>query len=189
MEDDEVELTQDLLTKRMRHLNVVLNQFWKRWSREYLLELRESHRHQAGTDGPVAVAAGDVVLVQEDKPQAFWKLAQVKELISGRDGKLRGAILAVSSEKGRTTILQRPIQLLYPLEIKGQIKQPTQLASNKPTLEHVERVPESETQIQVHDEQDPEPRRLKGTSTERPKRAAALKARERVKLWTREDKY
>ena len=189
MEDDEVELTQDLLTKRMRHLNVVLNQFWKRWSREYLLELRESHRHQAGTDGPVAVAAGDVVLVQEDKPRAFWKLAQVKELISGRDGKVRGAILAVSSEKGRTTILQRPIQLLYPLEIKGQIKQPTQLALNKPTSEHVERVPESETQIQVHDEQDPEPRRLKGTSTERPKRAAALKARERVKLWTREDKY
>jgi len=115
VEEDDVELAHDHLTKRMRHLNVVLDQFWRRWSQEYLLGLRESHRRQTGTDNPIEVAVGDIVLVHGDQPRAFWKLAQVKELIKGQDGKSRAAILSVSSEKGRTTVLQRPIQLLYPL--------------------------------------------------------------------------
>jgi hypothetical protein len=33
------------ITKRMIHLNKVLEHFWRRWKKEYLLELRESHRH------------------------------------------------------------------------------------------------------------------------------------------------
>ena len=28
---------------RAKHLNSVLNHFWKRWSKEYSLELQESH--------------------------------------------------------------------------------------------------------------------------------------------------
>jgi len=83
VEEDDVELAHDHLTKRRRHLNVVLNQFWRRWSQEYLLELRESHCCQTGTDNPIEVAVGDIVLVHGDQPRAFWKLAQVKELIKG----------------------------------------------------------------------------------------------------------
>lgn len=37
-DDKDFSLTQDHLTKRMKHLNVVLNHFWKRWQFQYLLE-------------------------------------------------------------------------------------------------------------------------------------------------------
>ena len=42
--DDDIQITIPELSRHMRHLNSVLNHFWKRWKREYLLELRESHR-------------------------------------------------------------------------------------------------------------------------------------------------
>ena len=45
-------------------------------------------------------------------------------MITGRDGQIRGAILRVASEKGRSTTLQRPLQRLYPLEIECYIKEP-----------------------------------------------------------------
>ena len=41
--DEDFELTTESLQKRAKHLNGVLNHFWKRWSREYLLELRDTH--------------------------------------------------------------------------------------------------------------------------------------------------
>ena len=190
VEEDDVELAHDHLTKRMIHLNVVLNQFWRRWSQEYLLELRESHRRQTGTDNPIEVAVGDIVLVHGDQPRAFWKLAQVKELIKGRDGKSRAAILSVSSEKGRTTVLQRPIQLLYPLEIRRNMEEPAQSVPSEPISDHKRSVPNPETETRIeNDKEDTEPRMLESATYGRPKRAAALKARERVKQWTCEDNY
>ena len=45
--DDEVTASQ--LSRRSRHLNLTLDRFWSRWRSEYLLELREAHRHNKGT--------------------------------------------------------------------------------------------------------------------------------------------
>ena len=99
----------------MRHLNVVLNHFWKRWKSDYLLSLRETHRQHSTNSNAPEIKTGDVIL-QEDKPRALWRLARVKELITGRDGKVRAAILTVPSKDGETITLQRPVQVLYPLE-------------------------------------------------------------------------
>ena len=55
------------------------------WQNEYLLELREAHHHNKGTD----VEIGDVVVVHsENHPRGFWKLAQVEQTITGHDGKI-----------------------------------------------------------------------------------------------------
>ena len=68
------------ITKRMIHLNKVLAHFWRRWKKEYLLELRESHHHskhppKESNCGTITV--GDIVLVHEDnRPRGFWKLAK-----------------------------------------------------------------------------------------------------------------
>lgn len=133
-DDEDVDLTRDHLTRRMKlvhvYRNAVLNHFWKRWQAEYLLDLRDSHRQQcAGRRGNGAIKASirDVVLLQEDKPLALWRLASVKQLITGSDGRVRAAILAVPSGHGQTSIFQRPIQLLYPLETDVQIS-----SGNKP---------------------------------------------------------
>ena len=112
-DDEDVSPTHDHLTRRMKYLNVVLNHFWKRWQLEYLLDLRESHRLQcagSSTYNATTVKTGDVVLLQEDKPRAFWRLARVRQLITGRDGRVLVAILAVPSGDGQTSAFQRPIQ-------------------------------------------------------------------------------
>ena len=161
-DDEDVDLTRDHLTSRMKYLNVVLNHFWKRWQSEYLLELRESHRQQhAGSSGDDAttINTGDVVLLQEDRPRAFWRLARVKQLITGRDGRVRAAILAVPSGGGQTSTFRRPVQLLYPLETNVKTNSGNQVPEPGPTVVR----PTSLTQA------PPE-----GTQP-RPKRAAALK--------------
>ena len=87
-DDEDVNLTHDYLTRRMKYLNVVLNHFWKRWQMEYLLELRESHQKQlagCSSDGATSVKADDIVPLREDKPRAFWRLARAKQLIIGRE--------------------------------------------------------------------------------------------------------
>ena len=85
VEDEDFQVTGESLNRS------VLNHFWKRWSKEYLLELRDRHRqrHVHGTSTPVM--PGDIVLVHDqDHPRGFWKVARVEKLITGRDELVRG---------------------------------------------------------------------------------------------------
>ena len=61
----------------------------------------------------MALAKGDVVIIKgEEKNRGLWKLGIVQELITGRDGVVRGAKLRA----GRS-YLERPVQHLYPMEL------------------------------------------------------------------------
>jgi len=108
----------------MDHLNKVLNHFWKRWVGEYLLQLRECHRHNGNSaviDG--VLQEGQVVLMHnESSPRGFWKLVRVHELIKGSDGLVRGAVLKMPSDKGRPTLFRWPLRCLYPLEANCEAK-------------------------------------------------------------------
>ena len=54
----------------MRHLNNVINRFWKRWRKKCLLELRNSHRNVTQHSSNRVVSIGDVVIVHdEEKPR------------------------------------------------------------------------------------------------------------------------
>ena len=84
---------------------------------EYLVELRESHRYNKRSSGVDLITVGDIVLIHsENKPRGFWKLAQVEELITGKDGLVRAATICV----GRSTILRCPLPRIYPLEINSE---------------------------------------------------------------------
>eukprot|EP00731_Ephydatia_muelleri_P005954 Em0003g202a len=111
--------THSAVTSRMKHLQLILQHFWKRWKTEYLIDLRETHRFSTNKDkGYGKIALGDIVLVHDDNhPRTFWRLGRVEQLIQGSDGHVRGAVVRVSSKTGSTT-LRRPLQRLYPLEIK-----------------------------------------------------------------------
>ena len=116
--EEDFNITSNHLTRRLTYPNRVLDEFWKRWRKEYLLELRDSHRYGGKTSDAITVGVGDIVLVHDDsKPRRCWKLARVEELIVGRDGLTRGAVRRVASTRGRRTVLRRPLQRLYPLEI------------------------------------------------------------------------
>lgn len=116
LEDDFVE--HSTLTKRLIHLNKILQHFWRRWKAEYLLELRNSHRQQPGKGVNRMIHVGDIVIVQDsDHPRGLWRLAHVEELIVGQDGIVKEALVRVHSADSHFTHLQHLIQALYPLEV------------------------------------------------------------------------
>ena len=117
-DDEDYEVTGDVLKKRAKHLDRTLNHFWRRWRKDYLVELRESHRTQGAGSMSTSAKPGDVVVVyDEDAHRGFWKYAVIEKLIVGNDGLARGAVLRLSDKDGRRTTLQRPLQKLYPLEV------------------------------------------------------------------------
>ena len=97
---------------RAKYLLKCKQALWSRWTTEYLQRLRERHRmkHKGQT---MALAKGEVVIIKdEERNRNKWKTGIVEELISGRDGIIRAAILRA----GKGT-LERAVQHLYPLEL------------------------------------------------------------------------
>ena len=66
--------------------------------------------------------SGDVVVIHEDnKKRALWKLGRVVDLIKGKDGVIRGARVKTDS-KYSGGVIERPLQKLFPLEMgRGEV--------------------------------------------------------------------
>ena len=61
---------------------------------------------------------GEIVTVyDEGQPRGLWRVGRIEEVIPGSDGNVRSARVHVQSKTGQATVLRRPIQYLYPLEI------------------------------------------------------------------------
>ena len=172
-EEDANDIEPSVLDRRTRHLNLTLNRFWGRWRKEYLLELREAHCYHHGNANPSKVSVDDVVLIHSsEQPRTFWRLGRVKELLVGKDGEVRGAVLRVSGGR-KPTVLQRPIQLLYPLEIPpSHPKRPEHTVETNAESQTVSRGPIEEPRLLD---------KFDGPTTpQRPRRAAATMARDRL---------
>ncbi|EEC20486.1 conserved hypothetical protein [Ixodes scapularis] len=103
----------DQLARRWKYRTAVVDNFWRRWRREYLLELRSAHLVKPTASSGLQV--GDLVLLKEDRlPRHMWKTCRIEETIQGRDGRARACKLILPGG-GR---LRRPIQHVYPLELK-----------------------------------------------------------------------
>ena len=103
------------LRKRARYLKRCKDALWFRWTSEYLRGLIERHQFKH-KNGHVHGTRGDVVVIKsEEKNRGQWKLGIIEELIIGQDGVVRGAKL----REGKS-ILERPVQLLYPLELTNE---------------------------------------------------------------------
>lgn len=72
--------------------------------------LRERHNLNHKTT-ETTLTRGDVVLIKGEE-RGKWKICIVEQLIQGRDGVVRGARLRAGK-----SYLERPLQLLYPLEL------------------------------------------------------------------------
>jgi hypothetical protein len=102
------------LAKEFRLKQKLSDDFWKRWTKEYLLELRSFHEVQHPVGKNAHFRLGDVVLVQEDaRPRHVWGRARIEELRKGRDGQVRTVML----RKGDGCQITRLIQLVIPLEV------------------------------------------------------------------------
>uniref|UniRef100_A0A1X7UB93 DUF5641 domain-containing protein n=1 Tax=Amphimedon queenslandica TaxID=400682 RepID=A0A1X7UB93_AMPQE len=85
-----------------------------------LVELREGHKRISRGDGDI-VSLGDVVIIQDESPQGFWRLGLIEDIIRGEDGLERGAIVQVKSGSEPSAFILRPLQRLFPLEVPTTI--------------------------------------------------------------------
>ncbi|XP_075542076.1 uncharacterized protein LOC142576031 [Dermacentor variabilis] len=103
------------LSRRWKYRTAMADSFWRRWRKEYLLELRSAHMCRPTTSSDLK--KGALVLLREDRlKRHMWKTARIKETFKGRDGRVRSCKLVLSGG----TEVKRPIRLLYPLEIVEQ---------------------------------------------------------------------
>ena len=85
-EDSDTDVQPQDLDRRRRHLSNVMNHFWKRWRKEYVLELRNLHRNVTQHSSNRVVSIGDVVIVHdEDQPRGKWRIGRVEDLVTGSD--------------------------------------------------------------------------------------------------------
>lgn len=108
------EPTGGTLARQFRLRQQLTDDFWKRWSKEYLLQLQSFHQVRQPKGKRTQLRVGDVALLQEDvQPRHLWRKARIQELRAGRDGLVRTVILSTSEG----TQIARPIQLVIPLEV------------------------------------------------------------------------
>lgn len=99
------------IQRRWKHRQALADQFWRRWRREYLNELRSAH-HSRPTKS-TGLREGDFVIVYEHlQPRQNWCTGRVVKTFPGRDGRVRSCTIRIPHGK----VIKRPVQLLYPLE-------------------------------------------------------------------------
>ena len=99
--------------KRIEYLETVLNHFWNRWRSEYipsLLEYQKLYKRQ----NKIISSIGDMVNIYDNKvPRHKWLFGRIYDVITGRDGTIRGAKLFVGKTK---KTVECPINKLFPVE-------------------------------------------------------------------------
>ena len=125
------------------------------------------------------IKIGKVVIVKnEHLPLGHWKLGVVQEVLTERVGLTRAAVIKVAASDQQYSILRRPFQLLYPLEIYSHVS-PKQDVSTTPSAEDTSE-PKEPNPATGSDNLDT-PARLT-----RPKRDASRRATEVTKDWITE---
>ena len=104
----------DVLT--CERIKRALKYFWEQWRTEYLTSLRErttkNSRNVVST-----IDVGDVCLIEDQGPRITWKMGRVEELVRGKDGKVRAAVI-----KTLNCQLRRPINKLVVIESNNDNK-------------------------------------------------------------------
>ena len=166
------------MTRRMIHLQRVLNKFWKRWKHEYLCELREHHRTVQGKGRRNNLQKGEVVTIyDEGHPRGLWRLGRIIDFLPSTDQKLRGVTVKVVSKKGQSRILRRPIEHIYPLEVR-ECEQASETGEDEPS---------DVCDEEMNQEKSTDVPDMEGVPTSRPRRVSAQRAKEKNKVLAEND--
>ncbi|XP_065651035.1 uncharacterized protein LOC136079238 [Hydra vulgaris] len=156
-EDDE-DFNNKTTTRAMRYITKCKNLAWKRWTNEYLRPLRENHQCKGYNQKNIEVE--EIFLLKgEEKNRGEWKIGMVTKLVRGEDNIIRGAKLRT----GNNQVVERPIQMLYPLKI---CQDPTEIKEFLNDSKPRENISAEQTQ----------------TLKQRPSRMAKSKAEELIKI-------
>lgn len=108
---EDTKVPHQTLNTRARYLASIVQTFWSRWRKDYLLALRESHNVTVKRKSIPPIAIGDMVIVEGEEmiPRSLWKLGRVEKLRKSKDGEVRGAVVKVGKEDG-LRCYERPIK-------------------------------------------------------------------------------
>lgn len=96
----------DLYTKQWRQVQALANQFWTRWSQEYLPSLQ---RRQKWTVSHRNLQVGDLVLLRDKQTvRNCWPMAIVTATFPGKDGHVRKVEIKTTDQGDARTFL-RPV--------------------------------------------------------------------------------
>lgn len=96
----------DLFTKQWRHVQALANQFWARWSKEYLPSLQQ---RQKWTVTRRNLQVGDLVLLRDKQTiRNYWPMAIVTATFPGNDGHVRKVEVKMT-DQGDTRTFLRPV--------------------------------------------------------------------------------
>jgi hypothetical protein len=103
-----------MLTRAFRQSQKLTEDLWRRWQKEYLLQLWNYHKVRKPSQQGPKFKVGDIVFLKEEKqPRHMWKKARIEELHLGRDNQIQTVVL----HQPDTTRISLPVQLVLPLEI------------------------------------------------------------------------
>ena len=95
--------------KRWRQTQVIVNQVWARWLREYLPTLIARKKWNQNTHN---VKVGDLVLIVDEKTRrGDWPLARIMKTFPGKDDTIR-----VCEVKTKAGVYKKPVTKLALLE-------------------------------------------------------------------------
>ena len=100
---DDTENLHQSLNRRARYLSTIIDKFWLRWRKDYLLALRENHNLSVKKKSIAPIAIGDMVIVQGEGikiQRSIWKLGRLESLRKSNDGRVRGAVVKIAKEDG-----------------------------------------------------------------------------------------
>ena len=118
-------------------MSCVIEHYWRRWKKEYLVDLREHHKAQSKTHNRPRINISDIVTIENEniRNRAAWRLGRITDMITGKDSIHRGAIVQLSNGN----LIERPIQNLFPLELSTGAEESTPLANEEELTERPKR--------------------------------------------------
>ena len=95
---------------RFQHIQMLVQHFWIRWSKEYITELQHRSKWTSTRDN---LQIGQLVLIKEDNlPPLAWKLGRITEVFPGPDNRVR-----VAKIKTQFSEVKRAVSKLCPLPL------------------------------------------------------------------------
>ena len=104
---------------------------WKRWVHESLAALRERHNLSHKVK-PVKININHAIMIRGDeKNQGKWKIGIIENIFMGKDTATRSVRIRCGKN-----VIERPIQLLYPIKLHCDSKSTTSNTQDEQNIEH-----------------------------------------------------
>lgn len=105
----------DMLKSHWKHVQVLAEEFWRRWKDEYLHSLQKREKWFKECRNLIA---GDLVLMRDkDSVRNDWPMGIIERTFPSEDGRIRKVELSVIKENKRSTFIRPVSELVFLLEV------------------------------------------------------------------------